>query len=377
MPHSPEIPDEPAFRSRLARALGPEYDLGPIVGQGGFGRVYDGRHRRLDRRVAIKVIRPDLAGAAAFVDRFRREGVALARLRHPSIVPIFDIMERDGLIFYSMPFIDGPTLALKLDHRGPLPPKVAHRILLELCEAVAATHRAGILHRDIKPANVILEGTNEKVLLTDFGIARVAGAQDITENGVMIGTPTYMAPELIGNAASDARSDIYSLGVVAYHLLTGRPPFSGSTAAEVMVMHATMRPRSIRSINPSVPMALADAVDRCLEKDPADRFDSVPDLSEQLLRVTFFSELGAPAPDVPPVLGHHTYLFAVGAAVAALLAWLGAAWIADLRPWQLWTLSAGCGLLSILASPRIRMEWHRFAARIRRRSGSWRAVDES
>lgn len=365
MPSPPDLPEEPDFRERLSRTLDAEYELGEIVGQGGFGRVYSGRHRRLDRRVAIKVIRPDLAGATAFVDRFRREGIALARLRHPAVVPIFEIGERDGLIFYAMPFIEGPTLAAKLDQRGPLPPKVAHRIFSELCEAVQATHRAGILHRDIKPANVILEGPHEKVLLTDFGIARVSGERELTENGVMIGTPTYMAPEQMGNGLADERADIYSLGVVAYHLLTGRPPFQGNSPTEVMVMHATMAPRPIRSINPSVPMALADAVERCLEKNPADRFESVLELWEQIQRVTFFRELGEVAYDAPPIVGRRTYACALFATVTALLAWLGVAWVAELRPWQLWAVSSGFALLSVLSSPRLAVEWRRW----RRRAG--------
>ena len=351
----------------MEHALGAAYELRELVGQGGFGRVYDALDRRLDRRVAIKVIRPDLAGATAFLDRFRREGVALARLRHPAVVPIYDIRESEGLIYYAMPFIDGPTLAEKLDQRGPLPPKVAHRILSELCDAVVATHRAGILHRDIKPSNVILEGQQEKVLLTDFGIARVTGGDEITESGMLMGTPTYMAPEQLGSGVADERSDIYSLGVVGYHLLTGRPPFQGSTPTEVMVMHATMPPRPIRSINPSVPMALADAVERCLEKDPADRFASVQDLLEQLQLVTFFRELGAPAPDVPPIIGHLTVSFAVLAVLTASLVWIGTAWLAELRVWQLWTVSGALALGAVLASPRLDMEWRRFVQRVRRR----------
>ncbi len=365
MPPSVSLPDDPQFRARLAAALGDEYTLGPMVGQGGFGRVYDARDLRLDRRCAIKVIRPDLAGATAFLERFRKEGVALARLRHPAVVPIYDIRERDGLIYYVMPFIDGPTLAAKLDQRGPLPPKVAHRILAELCDAVAATHRAGILHRDIKPANVILEGRQEKVLLTDFGIARVDGTEEITESGVLVGTPTYMAPEQIGSGVADERSDIYSLGVVAYHLLTGRPPFQGSSPAEVMLMHASMPPRPLRSINPSVPLALADAVETCLAKSPERRFATVIDLLDEIQRVTFFRELGEAAPDEPPIVGRNSWAFALFAGVFGLLAWLGSDWVIGLRPWQWLVASGGALALGVLTSPRVGEAWRRFLRRRR------------
>ena len=375
MPSSAELPDDPAFRARLAAALGAHYEIGDLIGQGGFGRVYRAHDKRLDRRVAIKVIRPDLAGAAAFVKRFRLEGIVVARLRHPAVVPIYEIREADGLIFYAMPFIEGPTLAAKLDQRGPLPPKVAHRIFAELCDAVAATHRAGILHRDIKPANVILEGPHEKVLLTDFGISRLRDGQEVTEGGVFVGTPTYMAPEQFGNGLPDHRSDIYSLGVVGFHLLTGRPPFTGATAAETMMLHVSTQPRPIRSINPSVPMALADAVERCLEKDPADRFESVLELWEQVQRVTFFVDPGTAAPDLPPIVGRASAALAALAALTLSLLWLDTYWISALRLWQLTTIGAGLLVVSVLTSPRLVLEWKRFAARRKRRSFLSREID--
>lgn len=345
------------FVARLEATLGPEYAIGRMIGQGGFGRVYEARDLRLGRRLAVKAIRPDLAGARAFVNRFRQEGVALARLRHPAVVPIYDIQEADGLILYTMPFIDGPTLAEKLERRGALPPKVAQRILLELCDAVAATHRAGILHRDIKPANVMLEGPMEKVLLSDFGIARLADAAEQTESGMMLGTPTYMSPEHSGGTGTiDERSDIYSLGVVGYHLLTGEPPFRGDTAMAVVLKHATEIPPSLRRRNPSIPYELADAVERALEKRPEDRHQSVMDMWEQLGRVTFFRETGDDLPPPPPrLLGRGTSVLAASAATCALTAWLSSiGWTlssAMLRPWQWAALAGGLGLLAALVSP--------------------------
>lgn len=354
------LADDPGFRATLQGALGPEYELGDLVGQGGFGRVYDAKDLRLGRRLAVKVIRPDLAGASAFVQRFRQEGVALARLRHPSIVPIYDIKEAMGLIFYTMPFIDGPTLASKLERRGALPPKVAQRLLMELCDAVAATHRAGILHRDIKPSNVILEGPLEKVLLTDFGIARVVGAGYDTESGQVLGTPTYMSPEhASGGSTVDARSDIYSLGVVGYHLLTGRPPFEGPSAMAIVVQHASAMPEPIRRRHPSVPFELADAVERALCKAPDDRHQTAMDMWEQLGRATFFREAGQSLPPEPPrAVGALSVFSGTVALLLALAAWrstvTGTIDIAWLVPWQ-WTVAAlGCATLTVLLSPVVR-----------------------
>ena len=361
--------DDQQFRDRLTAVLGPDCELGEVIGQGGFGRVYAGRDRRLDRRLAVKVIRPDLAGATAFLDRFRREGVALARLRHPAIVPIYDIRESEGLIVYTMPFIDGPTLAAKLDQRGPLPPRVAQRILAELCDAVAATHRAGILHRDIKPANVILEGPQEKVLLMDFGIARLAGADELTESGVMMGTPTYMSPEQFsGGPSVDERSDIYSLGVVGFHLLTGRPPFAGDTPAEVMMQHVSNAPTRVRRINPSVPLPLADAVERALAKSPDDRFPSVREMCDQVQGVTFFRELaGEPVPDHPAWIGRSSVALGTVGAAAFLTGWLaavGADWSTGaLAAWQWLLIGSGCTLLAVLVSPRVRLGLNRWRVR--------------
>jgi len=349
-------PEDAAFRARLDAALGDAYELVDAIGQGGFGRVYKARDTRLDRIVAIKVIRPDLAGATAFLERFRREGIALARLRHPGIVPIYDIREQDGLIYYVMPFIEGDTLRRRLEVRGRMPPKVAHRILLELCDAIVATHRAGILHRDIKPDNVILEGRQDKVLLMDFGIAKVVDFES-TGSGMIIGTPTYMSPEQLGDSyAVDERSDIYSLGVVAYHLLAGRPPFVGNSYGEVMRYHLATRPEPLRSINPSVPMLLADVVEQCLEKDPLDRFETASALWDQMQHVTFLRESTSSAEDAPPFVGRWTALFAGLAVLAVALAVALAAFGAEAlgvpgRSGYL-AIAAGLALMAALASPR-------------------------
>ncbi len=234
------------------------------------------------------VIRPDMAGAKMFVDSFRSEGIALAKLRHPGIVPIYDIREGEGLIYYVMPLVDGETIGSKLERLRRLPPSETHRILLDLCDALAAAHREKMVHRDLKPDNVILEGTQQKALLMDFGIAKSLTEEVQDSSGEpIIGTPRYMSPEQVaGKDEIDHRSDIYSLGVMAYHMLIGKPPFDG-TQAEILKKHANEKPTPIRDLNPSVPKDMADAIMRCLEKDPWDRFSTTGDLWTALKSVSF------------------------------------------------------------------------------------------
>ena len=283
-------PSQGNYTGTLRHVLGAEYELLSLIGEGGFARVYKAKDRRLDRIVAIKAIRPDMAGAAAFVESFRHEGIALAKLRHPGIVPIYDIRESDGLIYYVMPFVEGETVGQKLERLRRLPPSETQRILTELCDALGAAHRAKMVHRDIKPANVILEGNLEKALLMDFGIAK-ALTDDVPEGGAdpVVGTPQYMAPEqAAGWDEIDHRADIYSLGVMAYRMLTGKLPFDGESSREILVKHIDEKPVPIRNLNTSVPKNFADAIMRCLEKDPWDRFATTMELWNELQNVSFF-----------------------------------------------------------------------------------------
>jgi len=279
-----------AFNTQFRRVLGTEYELLSLIGQGGFARVYRARDRRLDRMVAIKVIRPDVVGTELFVESFRTEGVALAKLRHPGIVPIYDIRERGGLIYYVMPFVQGTTLEERLD-RGRLPPYDSRRILSELTDALTAAHRVKMVHLDIKPANVFLEGDLQKVLLMDFGTAMAVTEQiEESSGGPVVGTPEYMSPEQArGLPEIDHRSDLYSLGALGYRMLLGRPPFGGRSAKEILEKHVKAVPVPIRNINPSIPKDFADAIMRCLEKDPWDRFSTAKELGAALESVTFFA----------------------------------------------------------------------------------------
>ena len=290
MRESAPPPSGAAFNERLRHAIGADYKILSMIGQGGFARVYKALDQRLDRTVAIKVIRPDVVGTNLFVESFRNEGTALAKLRHPGIVPIYDIRERGGLIYYIMPFVQGTTLEERLD-RGRLPPYESRRILSELADALAAAHRAKMVHLDIKPANIFLEGDLQKVLLMDFGTA-MAITEQIGESsgGPVVGTPAYMSPEQArGLPEIDHRSDIYSLGALGYRMLMGRPPFSGRDSTEILEKHVKEAPVPIRDINPTIPKEFADAIMRCLEKDPWDRFSTAKEFGSALDSVTFFS----------------------------------------------------------------------------------------
>ena len=279
-----------AFNDQLRQILGAEYELLTVLGQGGFARVFRARDRRLDRIVAIKVIRPDLVGKKTFVDSFRNESIALAKLRHPGIVPIYDIRERGGLIYYVMPYVQGTTLEARMG-RARLPPLETRRVLSELADALAAAHRMKMVHLDIKPANVFLEGDQQKVLLMDFGIAKALTDQvDESSTGPVVGTPESMSPEQArGLPEIDQRSDIYSMGVLGYRMLMGRPPFLGRDSAQILEKQINEAPVPLRDLNPTIPKGLADAIMRCLEKDPWDRFATALDLRGALEAVTFFS----------------------------------------------------------------------------------------
>lgn len=340
--------DDPEFRNRLAAALGTEYRIDKLIGEGGYGRVYSAMDVRLERAVAVKVIRPDFAGARAFLDRFRKEAMAMAKFRHPGIVPIYDIKERDGLIYFIMPLIAGDTLRARLDKYRSIAPQETRKLLVELCDCLGASHRAGIIHRDIKPDNVILEeGALSRALLMDFGIAKSMADLGGTATGTTIGTPTYMSPEQAnGDALIDHRSDIYSLGALGYHMLTGRPPFVGSTPREIIAAHFMKEPEPVRKLNPSVPKILADAIMRCLSKDPADRFQDARELSVELQRVTF----GEPQSDVE-VRPNFAWPFFLGTTAIAMATAILARQIGSLDASVLWWIAGGFGLIAILCSP--------------------------
>ena len=224
-----------SLTTRLIQALGNAFTVEGELGRGGMGVVFNARDERLKRQVAIKVLPPELAFREEIRIRFLREAETAARLSHPHIVPIHSVGESpDGLVYFVMAYVDGESLAARLRRRGRLPPEETRRIMQETADAMGAAHALGIIHRDVKPDNILLEGSRGRVVVTDFGIAKAlsstTGPATLTATGVAIGTPQYMSPEqAAGDREIDGRSDIYSLGVVAYQMLTGELPFQAPT----------------------------------------------------------------------------------------------------------------------------------------------------
>src|SRR5438094_5738762 len=277
-----------SLASRLGQALGSSYTLEGEIGRGGMGVVFSARDERLKRQVAIKVLPPELAFREEIRLRFLREAETAARLSHPHIVPIHSVGEGpDGLVYFVMAFVDGESLGAKLKRRGRLPPDEARRIMQETADALGAAHALGIIHRDVKPDNILLEGSRGRVVVTDFGIAKAlsstTGSATLTATGVAIGTPHYMSPEqAAGDREIDGRSDIYSLGVVAYQMLTGELPFHAPTVPGILLKHITEQSPLVTDRRPDRPEDLAACVMRCLAKDPEDRWPTADALRRAL-----------------------------------------------------------------------------------------------
>jgi tRNA A-37 threonylcarbamoyl transferase component Bud32 len=268
------------LQDRLTTLLGDRYEIQREAGRGGMATVYLARDRRHDRRVAIKVLEPDLA-AGIGAERFLREIRVAAGLNHPNILPLYDSGEADGLLYYVMPFVDGESVGDRITHHGPLPIDEALQIARQVAAALEYAHRAGVVHRDVKPDNIMLSG--DVALVTDFGIAHAmeqTGEQRLTATGYVVGTPAYMSPEqATGGSRIDGRSDIYSLGCVLYTMLIGEPPFSGTTAAATVARHLGEAVPSMRLVRSTIPPVVEAAVHRALAKVPADRFNTAAEFA--------------------------------------------------------------------------------------------------
>ena len=277
--------------ARLGEALGDAYTIEGEIGRGGMGVVYRARDERLQRRVAIKVLPPELAFQQDIRERFTREAQTAARLSHPHIVPIHSVGEAQGLVYFVMGYVDGESVAGRIRRRGQLPVEEARRIMMETADALSAAHAFSVIHRDIKPDNILLEGTRGRVMVTDFGIAKALSATPqatLTGIGVAIGTPAFMSPEqAAGEREIDGRSDLYSLGVVTYQMLTGALPFTAPTVAGILMKQITEPAPDLRAKRPDTPEDLALAVARCLEKDPESRWPTADALRRALESRTF------------------------------------------------------------------------------------------
>ncbi len=288
--------------THLQEVLGDGYHVERELGGAGMSRVFLAREVELDRQVVVKVLPPDLA-AGLNADRFRREILLAAKLQHPHIVPVLSAAAKGGLLYFTMPFIAGENLRARLVRLRELPVADATRILREVADALEYAHSEGVVHRDIKPENILFSGSH--ALVTDFGVSkalanataetRVDGSPHLTSLGIALGTPAYMAPEqAAADPNVDNRADIYSLGVVGYEMLAGRPPFSGMTPQQVLSAQVTINPDPVTNHRPNLPPALASAIMRCLEKHPSDRWQTAGELRTQL--ETVFTPSGATQP---------------------------------------------------------------------------------
>ena len=266
----------------LQEALAGEYSLARELGRGGMGIVYLAREVQLDRLVAIKLLPRSLADRPEVRERFLREARMAASLSHPHIVSIYRVGEAKGLVFFVMAYVNGETLGERLRTRGPLPTAVATRLFREVTWALSYAHGRGIVHRDVKPDNILIEADTGRALVTDFGIARGAEQTEITDPGRVMGTAHFMSPEQGASEPVDGRSDFYSLGVVAYLAVSGKLPFDAPSVPALLAKHATANVPALASTAPSVPASLASVIERCLRKDPAERWASGEALVEAI-----------------------------------------------------------------------------------------------
>ncbi|HEU4631401.1 MAG TPA: protein kinase [Gemmatimonadaceae bacterium] len=297
------------LKDRVVAAVGDLYDVEAEIGRGGSAVVYRAVDVRLRRRVALKVLPPELAFRDEVRSRFLREAQTAAQLGHPNIVPIYTVDEREGLVYFVMGLVEGESVAGLL-RREPRPPlALVRRVLQETADALAFAHARGVVHRDIKPDNILLDRESGRAMVTDFGIARaLEGEARLTVTGVAVGTPAYMSPEqALGEREVDARSDIYSLGVVGYLMVAGELPFRATNTPAMLMKHISELPPPLLTKRPDLPAPLRETIERALRKKPEERWPSAAAMRDALR-----GEAGAlparvpdvvPAP-VPPAAGH-------------------------------------------------------------------------
>ncbi|HEY8316380.1 MAG TPA: protein kinase [Gaiellaceae bacterium] len=258
------------------------YELEELVGTGGMSKVYRARDQLLERYVALKVLHPHYADDGEYVERFRREAQAVAKLSHPHIVTVIDRGEADGQQYIVFEYVDGENLKQLIERIGPLPTRQAIELTLEIADALAFAHEHGLVHRDVKPQNVLITPDGE-AKVTDFGIARSLDVEHgVTQTGTVLGTSNYLSPEQASGHTTTPATDVYSLGVVLYEVLTGEVPFPGENFVAVAMKHINEPPPDVQARRPDVPLRLGAAIDRALEKDPTQRFRSMDEFAWEL-----------------------------------------------------------------------------------------------
>ncbi|MFN2317519.1 MAG: protein kinase [Gemmatimonadales bacterium] len=291
--------------NKLTAALGDTYLLRGEVGRGGMSFVFEAEERTLGRRVVIKVMRPEIS-TSVNADRFRRETKIAAQLRHPNIVPLYSAGDVDGMLYYTMPFIQGESLRERLERVGRLPIREALRFMAEVADALDLAHRNGVIHRDIKPENIMVEAGHAVVM--DFGIAvallQASESPTITATGMVVGTPAYMSPEQASGDRIDARSDLFALGCVAYEAIAGQPPFAGATAQAIISQLFMSQPKPLHEIREDVPQEAAVAIARSLVKDPAHRLGTAAEFRDAMTEALEKPTAMLPRSTLTPVTPH-------------------------------------------------------------------------
>jgi formylglycine-generating enzyme required for sulfatase activity/tRNA A-37 threonylcarbamoyl transferase component Bud32 len=313
--------------ARLQNALGPNYEVERALGSGGFAVVYLVADLALKRKLAVKVLSPDLIASKTVLERFHREAETIAQLSHPNIVPLHFIGAKEDLVYLVMECIQGESLAERIERVKRLPVDETSRVLREVAGALEHGHKRGVVHRDIKPHNVLLEAETGRALVTDFGIARTAEGSSLTASGMVVGTPAYLSPEQVMGQAIDHRADIYALGIMAYEMLTGEPPFTGPTPTAVLMKRLAEPAPPVTRLRPDVPQALADVIHGCLAQEPADRFQSAGEVARALGGVTPVSG-GHPTAEIVLRMRRARRRWSLFVALGAVAAFAGV--------WALW-----------------------------------------
>ena len=257
------------------------------LGRGGMADVYLAKQNSLNRKVALKVLKPDLAKDSTYVERFRREAQAAAGLRQANIVQIYEVGEKEGFYFISQEYVQGRNLKQYMSRHGAVEPVMAINVLRQCAMALQEAGKQSVIHRDIKPENIMLS-TNGEVKITDFGLARInndSSKQALTQVGMTMGTPLYMSPEQVEGTSVDQRSDIYSLGVTAYHMLAGHPPFDGDNALSIALKHVKDDAIALESLRPDVPVELCQVIEQMMNKERDGRPEDAKELLKELRKV--------------------------------------------------------------------------------------------
>jgi serine/threonine-protein kinase len=278
----------------LGRTIADRYYIKELLGVGGMGRVYIAEHVALGRKSAVKVINPSLANSAEAISRFNREAANASRINHPNVAQIYDFGESDGVLYLAMEFIEGEALATTIERLGPISAPRAANITMQVADALSAAHQLGIVHRDLKPENIMIGRKHDGgdwVKVVDFGIAKTIEAemgQNVTTAGVSLGTPEYMSPEQFAGEKLDHRTDIYSLGLVLFNMLTGQLPYPKVTSKETLVKRLTTQPAALAEVRPTTPWppGLQTALDRALAPDAAERYPRVLDFATDVARAS-------------------------------------------------------------------------------------------